>query len=73
MRSTPQGVNWDVVIESLQYPDNPSHEAWMPNFNQAEDVLQNFVSNYWGTPGLDMDAELDQLVEDLQAVFDEAE
>ncbi len=68
-----QGVNWDVVIESLNYPDNPSHEAWMPNFNKAEDLLQNFVTLYGGTPGLDMDAELDQLVADLQAVFDEVE
>ncbi|MBN1201561.1 MAG: sugar ABC transporter substrate-binding protein, partial [Anaerolineae bacterium] len=59
--------------DSLNYPDNPSHESWMPNFNKAEDLLQNFVTLYGGTPGLDMDAELDKLVEDLQAVFDEVE
>lgn len=68
-----QGVNWDVVIESLNYPDNPTHEAWMPNYNKAESLLQNFVTLYGGTPGLDMDAELDKLVADLQAVFDEVE
>ena len=68
-----QGVNWDIVVESLNFPDNPSHETWMPNFNKAESLLQNFVTLYGGTPGLDMDAELDQLVEDLQAVFDEVE
>jgi multiple sugar transport system substrate-binding protein len=68
-----QGVNWDIVIDSLNYPDNPSHEAWYPNFNKGEALLQNFVTLYGGTPGLDMDAELDQLVEDMQAVFDEVD
>ncbi|MCI0712140.1 MAG: extracellular solute-binding protein [Chloroflexi bacterium] len=68
-----QGVNWDVVIESLNYADIPSHEAWYPNFNKAEVLLQNFVTLYGGTDGLDMDAELDTLVADLQAVFDEVE
>jgi multiple sugar transport system substrate-binding protein len=68
-----QGVNWDVVIESLNYPDNPSHEAWYPNFNKGETVLQNFVTLYGGTPGLDMDAELDKLVANMQAVINEVQ
>lgn len=67
----PQGVNWEVARESLNYPDIPSHESWMPNFNKAEDRLQTFITLYQGTPGLDMDAELDRLVADLQAIFDE--
>jgi multiple sugar transport system substrate-binding protein len=66
-----QGVNWQVVMDSLNYPDIPSHESWMPNFNKAQDLLRNFVTLYGSTPGLDMDAELDKLVADLQAVFDE--
>ncbi|MGQ9850311.1 MAG: ABC transporter substrate-binding protein [Aggregatilineaceae bacterium] len=66
-----QGVNWAVVMDSLNYPDIPSHESWMPNYNKAEDLLRNFVTLYGSTPGLDMDAELDKLVADLQAVFDE--
>jgi multiple sugar transport system substrate-binding protein len=66
-----QGVNWQVVMDSLNYPDIPSHESWMPNFNKAQDLLKNFVTLYGSTPGLDMDAELDKLVADLQAIFDE--
>jgi len=65
-----QGVNWEVVQDSLNYTDNPSHEAWMPNFNRAEDVLQNFTTLLASTPDLDVDAELATLVDDLQAVFD---
>ncbi len=67
----PQGVNWDVVMESLNYPDNPSHEAWMPNFNKAEDRLHSFTTFLHSTPDLDVDAELATLVSDLQAIFDE--
>lgn len=69
----PQGVNWNVVMESLNYPDIPSHEAWMPNFNKAEDRLQTFITLYRGTPGLDLDAEMDRLISDLQAIFDEVQ
>ncbi len=67
----PQGVNWDVVVDSLNYPDNPSHESWMPNFNKAQDRLLTFRNYIENTPDLDIDAELDTLVADLQAIFDE--
>ncbi|MBN2471620.1 MAG: extracellular solute-binding protein [Anaerolineae bacterium] len=67
----PQGVNWDVVMDSLNYADSPSHEAWMPNFNKAEDTLHSFTTLIWSTPDLDINAELETLVADLQAVFDE--
>jgi multiple sugar transport system substrate-binding protein len=66
-----QDVNWEIVMESLNYPDNPSHETWMPNFNKAEDALQNFTTLLLSTPDLDVDAELATLVDDLQAIFDE--
>jgi multiple sugar transport system substrate-binding protein len=66
-----QGVNWDVVQDSLNYTDNPSHEAWMPNFNKAEDRLQSFTTLLWSTPDLDVDAEIDTLVADLDAIFAE--
>lgn len=69
----PQGVNWDVAMESLNYPDSPSHEAWMPNFNKAEDRLQNFTTFLASTPDLDVAAELETLVADLQVIFDEVE
>ena len=69
----PQGVNWDVVMASLDHPDTPSHEAWMPNFNKAEDRLQSFTTLLLSTPDLDVNAELDALVADLQVIFDEVQ
>jgi len=66
-----QGVDWDTVIAGLDYPDNPNHEANMPNFNKANERIGAFQTLIQGTPGLDIDAELDTLKADLQAIFDE--
>ncbi len=67
-----QGVNWDVVRDSLNYPDIPSHEAVIPNNNRAQDRLDTFRSLLHSQPGVDVQAEIDRLVADLQGIFDEA-
>jgi multiple sugar transport system substrate-binding protein len=61
----------DVFIEALNYPDNPNHESGMPNFLKASDRYNTFGALYQTTPDLDLDAELDKMIEDLQTVFDE--
>ncbi|MEX2162040.1 MAG: extracellular solute-binding protein [Anaerolineales bacterium] len=68
-----QGVDWDVAVAMLGYPDNPNHEANMPNFARAVERYNEFQSLYRGTEGVDIDAELARLVADLQAIFDSAE
>ena len=67
----PQGVNWEVASAGLDFPDVPSHEAWLPNNNKANDILDAFRSLLDSTPDLDLDAEIETLVSDLQAVYDE--
>lgn len=62
-----------VFVEALNYPDDPSHESAMPNFLKASDTYATFAATYETTPDLDLDAELDKLVEELQAVFDEVQ
>ncbi len=66
-----QGVNWEVVRESLNYSDVPHHEEWMPNHNKSEDLLDSFLSLLVNTPGLDVDGEIDKLLADLDVVFNE--
>jgi multiple sugar transport system substrate-binding protein len=56
----------------LGYPDNPSHEAFMPNFQEADSANKDLGSKLWTTPDLDVDAELDAQVELLQGIFDSA-
>jgi multiple sugar transport system substrate-binding protein len=57
----------------MRYPDDPSHESGMPNFLKASDTYATFAGAYETTPGLDLDAELDKMIEELQAVFDEVQ
>jgi multiple sugar transport system substrate-binding protein len=65
------GVHWEVAEAGLNYPDIPSHEGWMPNYGKSRDVLFAFQSLLDTTPGLDVNAELDRLRDELQTSFDE--
>ena len=67
----PQGVNWQVVADSLERPDIPSHEQNWPNFNKGLDAFDAFGTLLSSTPDLDLDAEIDNLQANLQAAFDE--
>jgi hypothetical protein len=69
----PQGVNWQVAIDSLAYPDVPSHEQDMPNFLKAQDRISAFWSLLNTTPDLDVDAEIQKLQTDMQTIFSETE
>jgi len=66
-----QGVDWQVFIDGLAYPDIPNHECNLPNYSKAFDRLEAFQSLYQSDPDLDIDAELDTLISDLDAVFHE--
>jgi multiple sugar transport system substrate-binding protein len=65
----PQGVNWDVARDGLSYPDIPSHEEWLPNNNVANDRLNNFWNLLYTTPDLDVDAEIEALLADLDVIY----
>ncbi len=66
----PQGVDWQVFVDGLAYPDIPSHEANMPNFQEADDRVNAFWTLIGSESGLDVDTEMDTLVNDLQVIFD---
>ncbi len=67
----PLEIDWNVSTQMLEYPDNPSHEAYMPNFDKADSANKDLGSRLWNTPDLDIDAELDAHVELLQGIFEE--
>lgn len=71
-RFAPLDIDWNVSTLMLGYPDNPSHEAYMPNFQEADSANKDLGSKLWTTPNLDVDAELDAQVELLQGIFDSA-
>ena len=65
-------LNWDVVVAGMAYADNPNHESWMPSFQETTDRYNEFWNYIANTPDLDLDAEIDILVADLQTIFDAA-
>ena len=70
------GINWALVSESLNYnnPGNQHHEADFPNWQKGHDRIAAFQTLLGGDTGVDIDvqAELDTLQSDLQAIVDEA-
>jgi len=68
----PWVTNWDVMKAGLNYPDIPSAEGWMPNWNEAWDRVGAFGSLMANESGLDLDKEIEKLREDLQVIFDKA-
>lgn len=67
------GVDFQVFVDGLSYPDNPSHESAMPNFLKASDTYASFGALYQSTPDLDIDAELLNLQDELQSVYNEVQ
>jgi multiple sugar transport system substrate-binding protein len=65
--------NWQTILDGLNYPDNPSAESYMPNYNQAEDRSRTFYTLMQNTGGLDIQQEIDKYVSELQAIFDKAQ
>ena len=63
-------LNWDVVLAGLQYPDNPNHEEGMPSFLEASARYGEYGQLVDNNADEDVDAALDALQGDLQAVFD---
>jgi multiple sugar transport system substrate-binding protein len=65
----PQGVDWQVAKDSVQYADNPNFEAFVPKYNETLDLLTKYETKWTGTGGLDMDAEIAALKQELQALW----
>jgi multiple sugar transport system substrate-binding protein len=66
-------LNWDVVFAGLAHPDNPNHQEGMPSFSESESRYGEFTQLADNDAAVDVNAELDKLQTDLQAIFDAAE
>lgn len=65
-------VNWDIIPAALAFPDNPNHEEGMPSFLEASARYAEYQQIVDNNADADVDAELDNLQADLQAIFDAA-
>jgi multiple sugar transport system substrate-binding protein len=65
----PQGVNWDAALAGLDFPDVPSHESNMPNFFEAEIVIDAWEDRLWTELPMDVAAAAEELRVALDPVF----
>jgi multiple sugar transport system substrate-binding protein len=68
----PQGVDWQVALDGIPFADNPSFEGWTPNYQEGFDAVLAFGDKLRSTEGLDVDAEIEAFIEELQGIFDRA-
>ncbi len=71
--TTDRDINWDVALQSLAFPDNPNHEEGMPSFLESSDRYAETWDLIVQNEDIDVEAELEILRQDLQAIFDAAE
>ncbi|MEA2621276.1 MAG: multiple sugar transport system substrate-binding protein [Chloroflexota bacterium] len=63
--------DWQVVKDSVQWADNPNFEAFMPKYNESLDILNTYLTKWTHTDGLDIDAEITALKDELQATWNQ--
>ncbi len=63
-------INWDVVVASMAYADNPNHESYMPSFQETTDKYNEYWNLLANTPDADFEAQTATLLADLQSIFD---
>jgi multiple sugar transport system substrate-binding protein len=67
-----EAVDWQVVVDSMAFADNPNHESYMPSPQEANERYNEFWTLVGEDPALDIDAQIDLLITDLQAIYDAA-
>jgi multiple sugar transport system substrate-binding protein len=65
----PAVTNWQVILDGLSYPDVPSAEGWMPNYNEAWARGATFQSLMYNEGGLDLEKEIATYLADLDVIF----
>lgn len=62
-------VDWQVLLDGLEYGDL-SHESNLPNYAQAYERLEDFQDTLQENGELDLVNEMDELIFDLQDIFE---
>jgi multiple sugar transport system substrate-binding protein len=65
-----QGVDTKVIKEGVAFADVPNFESYMPAYNKTLDLINTYGTKWQTTPGLDLDAEIDAMLKEMQAAWD---
>ena len=66
----PQGIDWQVAKDGVAFADVPNFESFMPAYNQTLDLINTYGTKWQTTPGLDLDAEIESMRAEMQAIWD---
>jgi len=61
--------NWQTLLDGLNYPDVPSAEGYMPNFNEAWARGGTFANLVMSDGTINIDNEIAKFISDLTAIF----
>jgi multiple sugar transport system substrate-binding protein len=61
--------SWNVFVQGLAYPDTPSAEQYLPNWNEAFARIDTFGGLLQNTPDLNFEAEFKKLQDDLTVIY----
>ncbi len=61
--------DWQVMVDSLAYPDNPPYSQFLPNVGGVFNLFGQFAESLLTREDLDVDAELDSLEVNLQSIL----
>jgi hypothetical protein len=64
-------ASWDIMIAGLDYPDDPSAEAFMPNFNDSWNRHQVFGDELSNSACFNVNTETTRFETDLQDIFND--
>jgi hypothetical protein len=63
-------INWQVMVDSIPFADNPNQEAWLPNYDESLEVINVHLNDLMRTSDLDIDSEIDTLLAELNPIFE---
>ncbi len=66
----PQGVNWQVALDSVAFADVPSHETFVPGWTEYIAATEVLKSAMLTDPELDLDAGIADLESELSTLFE---
>ena len=69
----PYNINWQVMLDSLNYADMPHHQRYLPNYEQVLLAETLFWSLLETDGALEIDQEIDAFEKHLQLIVDSVE
>lgn len=67
----PQDVNWQVILDSANYADDPSHETFLPGWGEYKVRMGELESGILSDPDLDVNSQIGTLESDLTTIFEQ--